>query len=73
LETQVRTIISDILKLAPEAVAGKSRKTLSGWDSLKHVEIMFALEESLDITFTEEQLSILDGVDKIIDSIQTKL
>lgn len=43
-----------------------SRETLSAWDSLKHIELIFAVEDELNIQFPEEVLHELNSVDQII-------
>jgi acyl carrier protein len=42
-----------------------SRANSSEWDSLKHVEIMFALEDRFNVRFDEVDLEKLDSVEKI--------
>lgn len=67
VEAVVLKIISAVLK---ESVSpDESRAGLAKWDSLKHIEIMFALEDEFGIVFSEEELSGLDGVAVIIDRV----
>ncbi len=49
-----------------------SRAGLAKWDSLKHVEIMFALEDAFDMAFSEEELSDLDSVARIIERVAAR-
>ena len=39
------------------------------WDSIKHVELLFALEDAFGINFKEEELVGLDSSDAIIAAI----
>ena len=48
------------------------RKSTVAWDSLKHVEIMFALEDQFSIAFTEEELVGLGDVTSIVEAIVEK-
>ena len=41
------------------------RAEQSAWDSLKHVEVIFALEDRFNIQFSEADMSRMDSVDKI--------
>lgn len=44
-----------------------SRSNTPRWDSLKHIEIIFAVEDELGLEFSEEELASLNSVRKIID------
>lgn len=38
-----------------------------GWDSVKHIEILFLLEEELGITFAADEIAALDGMRAIVE------
>jgi len=63
IENKVIEIISAVLKTPVDSES--SHETLKAWDSLKHVEIVFALEDEFDVMFEEEVLSELNSVKKI--------
>lgn len=67
IESAVLKIIGTVLKEPVDLDA--SRATLSKWDSLKHVEIMFALEDEFDVVFSEEELASLDNVRIIVKRV----
>ncbi len=46
--------------------------SMTGWDSLKQVEILLALEEEFGIRFTEEEFPDLDTAAKIFALTQIK-
>jgi len=46
------------------------RAEIPTWDSLSHVEIIYAVEESLDVMFSEEELATLDGSVAIVDAVE---
>jgi len=48
-------------------------ENLSEWNSLKHIEIMFALEDEFGIEFSEEELTSLKSIAKIVDAIQMRM
>lgn len=66
-ETAVLEIISVVLKESVSSDA--SRAELAKWDSLKHVEIMFALEDEFGIVLSEDELSGLDSVKAIVKRV----
>ncbi len=40
------------------------------WDSLKHVEILFAVEDAFDVRFSEEEMSALESLEALVDAIE---
>jgi acyl carrier protein len=63
IENRVIEIVSLVLKSPVHSES--SRDTQEQWDSLKQVEIIFALEDEFDLMFDEEALSTLNSVQKI--------
>lgn len=68
----VLAVLATLLKRPLEAGADISRQNTPAWDSLKHIEIMLALEEELNTEFSENELARLDSVIKIVDAVQAK-
>jgi acyl carrier protein len=66
--TQVREILATILDASPDDNDALARTTNPKWDSLKHVEILFTLEEELQIRYDPEELAGLDSVNSIVDA-----
>ena len=66
IETKVIAILSMILKVPVDGIA--TREALAQWDSLKHIEIVFAIEDELGIQFSEAELAELDSVASIVDA-----
>lgn len=49
-------VMSDVLLIDPENIDDDtSVDTVETWDSLKHLNLVIALEEKFDISFTEDQ------------------
>ena len=69
LETVLLTVLTTVLKC--EVNAETSRKNTPQWDSLKHIEVIFALEDALGWEFSEEELADLDSVSNILDRALT--
>ena len=46
-----------------------SRESEPAWDSLKHVELLFALEDELQLRFDEDELATLVSTDAIVESV----
>jgi len=67
LESAVCSVLSTIFACPIDGAS--TRADLPAWDSLKHIQCVFALEDELSVTFCEEQIAELDSVTKIVDSI----
>jgi acyl carrier protein len=52
---RVQHIIADVLSIPVEQITEESSPdTLKGWDSLRHLNIVVAIEEDFGVQFTEE-------------------
>ncbi len=72
IEQTVVIVLKTILKHSVGEGAEVTRQNTVSWDSLKHIEIMFALEDELGVEFSEEELVALDSVTKIVDAVLAK-
>lgn len=65
----VREVFSCVLqrKIKKEEIIDRKNEPL--WDSLKHVELIFMIEERFGIRFSESQMTELSGLEGIIGCI----
>jgi len=49
-----------------------SRDSEASWDSLKHVELIFMLEERFGMQFSEEEMTEMRSLDEIVRAIEEK-
>ncbi len=55
-EDRLKQVMSDVLKIDAAAIDGDtSVDTVEKWDSLHHLNLVLAIEQEFDISFTEEQ------------------
>lgn len=47
-----------------------SRQSEEGWDSLKQVELLFAIEDAFGIQFDEAEMAELRSVDQIVSALE---
>lgn len=66
IESVVVSVIRRVLKCKIDNKC--SREDCNQWDSLKHIEIIFSIEDELNIQFPEEMLSELNDVPLIVDA-----
>ncbi len=70
IEERVLDVLSTALKCT---VTAQSRRVdVAAWDSLKHIELVFAIEDELELQFTEDELGQLDSVAAIVDLALSK-
>ena len=63
---EVRRLVGMILRRPIEETENPSRRTEAAWDSLKHIEIAFLLEDRFGIRLTERDIASLQDVEQIV-------
>ena len=72
IEKTVLAVLSIVLKQPYDFGDDVSRQNTPNWDSLKHIEILFALEDELGVEFSEDELASLDSVQRIVKVVEQK-
>jgi acyl carrier protein len=72
IDAHVREVFAVVLRREVPPGTDVSRQNEAAWDSLKHVEIMFAIEDSLDVTFQSAELAQLDSIEKIVAAVEAR-
>jgi len=67
IEDEVSRVVAVVL--GRPAGGGVTRASEPAWDSLKHIELLFALEDELDVRFDEGELAGLDSTEAITRSV----
>lgn len=49
------------------------RDSVPSWDSLRHVELIFAIESSLNVQFTADEMGELDSLQKLVNAAEVHL
>ena len=70
VESRVMEIVAQALK--QPVTRDTTRESTAAWDSLKHIELVFAIEDELQIRFDEDELEALDSVQAFVDRAQAK-
>ena len=76
IELVIQEIMSVVFKKDKELINSESSKdNIDSWDSLKHLDLIFALEEEFEITFPVEEIGHLVSFKliKVIIEEQLKL
>lgn len=71
---QVQQIASDVFNIPVEQVTVESSpETIESWDSLKHIELVMALEQQVGIEIMPEEIEEIQKIGDIIRIVQKKL
>lgn len=66
VEATVRHVMAEVLEISPDSVGpGVSRQTARLWDSLHHVKLVIALEDSLDLEYSLEEIAAMNSYESI--------
>lgn len=71
MKESIINIISEILRIDKDEVLNNLDSS-DIWDSLKRVEIVFAVEDELDIRFEEDELASMNTPQKLIETAERK-
>ncbi len=70
---RVRRVVADIFDLELEQVAeSSSPETTEAWDSLQHLNLVLALEQSFGVAFTTEEINQMLSVGEIVNVLRKK-
>jgi acyl carrier protein len=73
IENRTRGIMTKVLQIAPQDISPDiSRTNLPAWDSLKHMNLMLALEDEFGIEFSDKEISDLNSLHLLVDTLRTK-
>jgi acyl carrier protein len=74
---EIRKAVCEVLGVAFEqgrpVDPGFCRDEHAAWDSLKHVEVIFALEDRFGVRFSEAEMAQMDSVGKITERVSELL
>jgi acyl carrier protein len=66
IESDIRALVGRILRLSEPLPPGVARHSVQQWDSLKHMEIIFALEDRYGVRFDESEFAALGSAAQIV-------
>lgn len=71
--SEIRDLLSRILGVPSDGAPSLARGGLDQWDSLKHMEIVFALEDRYGVQFDESEFQTLESPEAIMAAVQRHL
>jgi acyl carrier protein len=73
IEEKVRAVMAGLFGDEVRDMQNPRRDGVAAWDSLKHVELIFAVEDAFDVSFDESEMESLDSEDAIVAAVRAKL
>ncbi len=72
-EVDIEALLMRILKIPPDRYTALSRDVVDEWDSLKHMELIFALEDEYEVRFDESEFAKLTSARAIAAAVRKHL
>lgn len=73
LRDEIRGLLELALRRQIAEQENVSRESELAWDSLKHVELMFLLEDHFDLRFSEKEMAAMENAVEIERVVEGKL
>ena len=71
IKDRARAALARVLKVAPETITDTTSQTdLSDWDSVRHMNVVLALENDFDIQFDDDELPKLTSLPQLVSAVQ---
>jgi len=69
----IRQIMAQVFQVDSAIISDHvTQKEIEKWDSLRHLNLMIALEEKFGLSFEPEEISELTSMDRITEMIKKK-
>lgn len=73
MEEKLQEVFRDLFGLKDISdISNKTRGEISGWDSLKHMELIARLETELEVEFSIEEIVSLNSYNSISELLRKK-
>jgi acyl carrier protein len=69
VEERIRGIMALVLKRPVGAGENVTRETEPRWDSLRHVELIFSIEDEFGVMFEEDELAELTNLHALVEAV----
>jgi acyl carrier protein len=69
IRSVVAEVVARVLRISPDDATTARRGDQEDWNSLKHIEIVFQVEEECDVQFEEDEIAELFDVESIATAV----
>ena len=71
MQERIRIVMAQIFNVDVGAITQESSpESIERWDSLKHIQLVLAIEEEFDVTFSDDDIPNLLSTRAIEDSVR---
>ncbi len=71
IKDRTRAVLAKALKVAPETIADNATQMdLSQWDSVRHMNVVLAVENEFDIEFDDAELATVTSLPLLVAAIE---
>lgn len=73
MQNEILEIVSQVMNVPEEQLNDESSpNTVKNWDSLKHMNLILALEEKFAVSFSDDEIVNMLSVKKVIETLSSK-
>lgn len=69
VETRIRGLLASLLGGPVPPTGDLRREDLPAWDSLKHVDLIFLLEDEFEVVFSEEDMAEANSLSRLVEMV----
>ena len=74
IRSRARVALARVLKVPPETIGeNASQADLSDWDSVRHMNVVLALENEFNIQFADSELPSLTSLPLLVAAVENRL
>jgi len=73
LDRRLREVFASVFDLEPEVISTEmSMRTFAGWDSLRQIQLVLALEDEFKVSFSEQEVAKLVSFSLFADALRKR-
>lgn len=73
LDARLRDVFAAVFNTEREAISAEmSMRTFAGWDSLRQIQLVLALEEEFNVSFSEQEVATLASFSLFADALRKR-
>ena len=73
LDSRLREVFAAVFDIERDAVSAQmSMQTISGWDSLRQIQLVLALEDEFKVSFSEDEVAKLASFSLFADALRKR-
>ena len=69
---ELKPIVSRVFTEEDELEVNMKKREIPSWDSLGHLNLILEIEDSLEISFTKEEIENINSFEVLLDIINSK-